>query len=72
MDTLTYSLQIAISAMFFGRWHLESRVLSILLAAQVLLLIWKVLFCLSPPFPPTLPSAANSQLVSGHPLILEP
>ena len=39
---LTYGLQVTISVMFFGRIQLDSLLLSALLAAQVLLLIWKV------------------------------
>lgn len=43
LDILAYGLQIIISVMFFGRINLDSLLLSSLLAAQVLLLIWKVL-----------------------------
>lgn len=42
LDIITYVLQVAISVMFFGRYYLESTTLSALLAAQVLLMCWRV------------------------------
>ena len=42
LDLLTYGLQIAIAIMYFGRLHLDSITLSILLASQILLLFWRV------------------------------
>lgn len=41
LDILTYSLQIGISVMFFGRIQLDSLTLSGMLALQILLLFWK-------------------------------
>jgi hypothetical protein len=42
LDLVAYALQIAIAVLYLGRMQLDSLALSVLLAAQILLLFWKV------------------------------